>query len=622
MLFRSYTPTYGDLVETYDFSGVKSYNIEYDDKPLGIPDITTQLWVPLLRYKRTFTNGKPVTVMLPFNFTKSTFKKSGSSDGLTGHFYEFKSVNGSAPIMESANEVTEMKANTPYLYVPDDEPEYWYIYNGGDGVNIFTEGNGGGSKVTSCNGWELRGTYTEKVWEEGDPEIGKAYLIGDNGELEAVTAGTKVKPTSAYLVKTVISNLTLTLPDHFEIVNVNNQAYSGNGQDICWDDVVIIKVEDGYEATGVTATFTVADNGDGTYTLVMPATDATVTATVKKLLANTDITVTIPSETYTGSALTPTVTVKDGETPLTIDEDYTVTLPAGRSDAGDYTITVTGAGGYSGSRTATFAITKATAVVTSPTANTLTCTGEAQALVTAGSTTFGTLLYSTDGVNYAADIPTGTDVKAYTVYYKVEGSDNWNGVEAQTVDVNIVRKMDGLFMDGCSWTGYVAQEDLSLPDGLTAYAVTALGETTATVTAIGYIPQGVPVLLSRSENTVNLYHALAGSGTAPATNLLQAASSTNQPTAFQDYVLYRDAFYLVSGGTLADGKVFLPIPQGNGARQLSIVEDGHATSVMDNGQWIMDNDGGAWYAVDGRKLSGRPVRKGVYIHEGRKTVIR
>ena len=86
MVFNNkyYTPTYGDLVETYDFSGVKSYNIEYDDKPLGIPDITTQLWVPLLRYKRTFTNGKPVTVMMPFNFTKSAFKKSGSSDGLTG----------------------------------------------------------------------------------------------------------------------------------------------------------------------------------------------------------------------------------------------------------------------------------------------------------------------------------------------------------------------------------------------------------------------------------------------------------------------------------------------------------------------------------------------------------
>ena len=54
---KYYTPTYGDMVETYDFSGVKSYNIEYDDKPLGIPDITTQLRVPLLRYKRSSTTS-------------------------------------------------------------------------------------------------------------------------------------------------------------------------------------------------------------------------------------------------------------------------------------------------------------------------------------------------------------------------------------------------------------------------------------------------------------------------------------------------------------------------------------------------------------------------------------
>ena len=191
---KYYTPTYGDLVETYDFSGVKSYNIEYDNKPLGIPDITTQLWVPLLRYKRTFTNGKPVTVMLPFNFTKSTFKKSGSSDGLTGHFYEFKGVNGSAPIMESANEVTEMKANTPYLYVPDDEPQYWYIDNSGSGINIFTEGNGGGTKEAVYGDWKLVGSYEPKTWATN--EIENIYRLDET--LVHMETGALTRPTDGY----------------------------------------------------------------------------------------------------------------------------------------------------------------------------------------------------------------------------------------------------------------------------------------------------------------------------------------------------------------------------------------------------------------------------------------
>ena len=237
MVFNNkyYMPKYGDLVEQYDNNGTKSYNIEYDDKPLGIPNITTQLWGPLLRYKRTFTNGKPVTVMLPFNFSKSAFKKSGSSDPLTGHFYEFKGISQDADgtgkwvavmkeVGDDANEVSTMKANTPYLYVPDDEPEYWYIDNGGDGITIFTEGNDGGEKVTRYDGraesfawnrWDFIGTYQPRYWSETEhlDEIGKVYgfagstkevqtykpTIVEAGEFVRVTFGAKIRPTSCYL---------------------------------------------------------------------------------------------------------------------------------------------------------------------------------------------------------------------------------------------------------------------------------------------------------------------------------------------------------------------------------------------------------------------------------------
>ena len=241
---KYYTPTYGDLVETYDYSGVKSYNIEYDDKTLGIPDITTQMWVPLLRYKRSFTNGKPVTVMMPFNFTKSAFKKSGSSDGLTGHFYEFKGIHldpqtskWTAEMGEPDNpETTTMTANTPYLYVPDDEPEYWYIYNDGNGVNIFTEGNEGGNKVTPYDGsnesfrwnkWDFIGTYQPRYWYDGSDsehpaenigELGKVYgfagatkevqgiynntITVEAGEFVRAKNGAKIRPTSCYLMWT------------------------------------------------------------------------------------------------------------------------------------------------------------------------------------------------------------------------------------------------------------------------------------------------------------------------------------------------------------------------------------------------------------------------------------
>ncbi|MDO4994336.1 MAG: hypothetical protein Q4E32_04970 [Bacteroidales bacterium] len=200
MVFNNkyYTPTYGDLVETYDYSGVKSFNIEYDDKPLGISDITTQLWAPLLRYKRTFTNGKPVTVMLPFNFTTNDLMLPGSYDHPTGKFYSFACINGSSPVMESTNEVTSMTANTPYIYVPGEDTEYWYIENSGYGISIFTEGYSGGTKEVEYDGWTLKGTYDGKIW---DADASDEYVLGDDGKVALATAGTMVNPTSAYVLR-------------------------------------------------------------------------------------------------------------------------------------------------------------------------------------------------------------------------------------------------------------------------------------------------------------------------------------------------------------------------------------------------------------------------------------
>ena len=66
----------------------------------------------------------------------------------------------------------------------------------------------------------------------------------------------------------------------------------------------------------------------------------------------------IENQTYTGSALTPVVTVTDGETTLTENTDYTVTFPEGGCvNTGDYTITITGTGNYSGTMEKTFTIT-------------------------------------------------------------------------------------------------------------------------------------------------------------------------------------------------------------------------------------------------------------------------
>ncbi len=147
----------------------------------------------------------------------------------------------------------------------------------------------------------------------------------------------------------------------------------------------------------------------------------------------------VPDQTYTGSEITPEPLVLVGSLSLTKGTDYEYSY-TNNTNIGTATVTVTFKGDYAslGSVEKTFTIVKATPTVTAPTPiENLVYSGTAQALVTAGTTDFGTLLYSLDGTNYSADIPTATNAGNYTVYYKVEASGNWNAVDAQTISVAI-----------------------------------------------------------------------------------------------------------------------------------------------------------------------------------------
>ncbi len=120
-----------------------------------------------------------------------------------------------------------------------------------------------------------------------------------------------------------------------------------------------------------------------------------------------------------------------------IDAEYDLTYNANPVDAGSYTATLTV---DDKSVSVTYTIEKGIPSVTAPTANTLTYNGEAQALVNAGSTDFGTMLYSlTESGEFTTTIPTGTNAGSYTVYYRVQGNDNVNDSAVASVTVVIAK---------------------------------------------------------------------------------------------------------------------------------------------------------------------------------------
>ena len=80
----------------------------------------------------------------------------------------------------------------------------------------------------------------------------------------------------------------------------------------------------------------------------------------------------------------------------------------------------------------------AATVDTDPTPNTLTYdASKAQELVTAGTVTGGTMVYSLDGTNFTAAIPKAKDAATYTVYYKAQGDGNHTDSAVKSVQATI-----------------------------------------------------------------------------------------------------------------------------------------------------------------------------------------
>lgn len=239
---------------------------------------------------------------------------------------------------------------------------------------------------------------------------------------------------------------------------------------------------DGESATDVTANktdyFTIGENGN------------------RRLIVQKPVIAEIAEQAYTGSEIKPEPTVTIGSITLTKGTDYVYSY-TNNTNVGTATVRVTFQGTYAslGYVEKTFTIAKATPTVTAPTAIAdLVYNGSPQALVTAGSTDFGTLIYSTDGANYSADIPTATDAGTYTVYYKVEEGDNWYAVAAQTVEVTAI-----------PWSGTGDSEDPYMIYNkdqllLLAHRVNGTSGETANTYKYKYFKLGADITFSHPDN--------------------------------------------------------------------------------------------------------------------------
>ena len=164
----------------------------------------------------------------------------------------------------------------------------------------------------------------------------------------------------------------------------------------------------------------------------------------KKQVSSLTITLSGTSFVYTGNYITPTVTVKDGDTQLEPETDYSVTF-SNNQNVGTATATITGYGLYEGTVDKPFTITKATTVITMEHTNITINSGSV--IVRQGTTNYGTITYTSSNPNVASVGTSGSVMGVAsgtaTITASVAGSDNYT--DATVSYVVTVMSMETIF---------------------------------------------------------------------------------------------------------------------------------------------------------------------------------
>ncbi len=259
---------------------------------------------------------------------------------------------------------------------------------------------------------------------------------------------TTVEPTSV-----IFDNVTLNRGTDYTVTASFDDASVGNGKNITARVTLMGQTAKNYalEQSSFPTTgsitraavpgftketaLTIVNGHANTYTVALPALPKLETP--KKYGA---LTYEIREIKLDGSYYTSGAKVENGKLTLPIQKNDvettgsvgTVTVVIKSTNYEDITLTVN-----------VNATNKLVPTVTAPTANALTYNGTEQALVTAGKTTGGTMLYRLDDSKWSEQIPTAKNAGEYTVWYKVQGNAEYADVAEQSLTVTVSNQPSG-----------------------------------------------------------------------------------------------------------------------------------------------------------------------------------
>ena len=377
-----------------------------------------------------------------------------------------------------------------------------------------------------------------------------------------------------------------------------------------------------------TATVSITDKAGGDYIVY-----GSKTFTINK--ANISPSVSIADWEYGANASTPSVTGNTDDGAVTYhykvtdadDGTYTTIVP---TNVGSYTIRATIAATSNcngGTATTTFSITQksiGSGAAPAPGITIDIVKKSDDSFTTTVKNNGQNMTVGTEGNAY--DYSIASSGSASSKYYEVTitGANNYTG-SAKARFANLTfGTHDNTNYSATFVTNSTGDGDFATPTGMTAYIVTAISGNAVTATPLDYIPENVPVLLLTEDATANGFVVKAKGEEPDAVttgNMLAVDANAKSLTTAEVYLLYKGEFVLNKAGTLPAGRVYLEKPTGVSPARLGIVW-GESTDIDDTFLSPLTPHPSGWYTLDGRRLSGKPTKKGLYLRDGQKMVVR
>lgn len=445
-----------------------------------------------------------------------------------------------------------------------------------------------------------------------------------------LTVGTNEHGTVSFKVGTTEDAMTANEGDEVTVTITPDEGWTVGMVTGQWHAAVVNAPRRAIDLLNDFTLSPVADTEDQ-WTFTMERANAEISVKYIKIIQDTWIQ-DIPSTTYTGSAKKPNVTVKDGDYTLVEGKDYTVTY-SNNTNAGTATVTVTGKGNYTGSASKNFTINRASRDVTFNPYRFTRTFGDPDFTIVPTTSGGGFLSYSSSDISIATvNSSTGkvhiVGVGKVRITARLSGSSNYKAA-SDWYEVTVVAKEVAATMIGeiaeQTYTGSPLTPAVVVTDG----DATLTEETDYTVEYTNNTETG--------EATVTITGKGNYTGTASTTFTI-VADKTTLDAAITDAAAYYESItadYADIAATLLEAiNAAKGVQADKAATQQAVDNAAEALKkavqdAKDAVQVITGIDSvkvsavnSVWYDLNRRKLEGNPTKKGVYIQNGRKVIVR